>query len=469
MPAPVDKYSHLSMPELLDPASGFFAQLLQCHNNSSLSAFFEYGGDEASSLTAIKSFADEAAARGIPPTLWFSISHSNYYNNGEANSPLIRASRRPYRAAGFRALLEIGASPWPSHISRDSVNLANSKPAACYSNPETLAEAIFPRESSYAPTQSAAHFLLAQGLARLGDVPADIRVKFLEELPRAYAESTRKSSSTSSGVMGASDKAAKVCAQLISKNAAALRAAALAHAPKLVASIETLISDAAARLAIKSKKNAADFDPEALRKSLTSEQKQRLRILIHLCNEFPDDSEAWAAVASASPWIAKMPQCLCVKLGSGGSVAMAAMANASLAGLQALDSLGANIWLAAAQSGQGNAVRWAGSMISRSRYGDKTFMERRDRALPIVERLLAYGAFLDGAPDPISHAAERAREAIASGKQSREYGYDEKLLETMRAGIERIVLAELLAGRDEQADSSGGESSAPPARSSRRL
>lgn len=458
----VDKYSHLTIAELLDPSSDFVPKLLMCHTKSKFSDFFDYGGDEASSLATLNRFAAEAAAVGIPPKLWFGVSQSTYQNNDYRTS-FIRAARRPFRAASFRRLLEVGATPWLGNV---GVNSSNVYFQVSYTKPEALAEAIFPRDPSYASTQAAAHFFLAQGLACLGDVPADVRIEFLDALPKAYAESTRKSSSTSSGVMGASDKSAKVSSQLISKNAAALRAAAAEHAPKLAAAIETLIAEAAARLAIKSKKNAASFDPETLRKSLTAEQKQRLRVLSHLCNEFPDDSEALAAVISASPWIAAMPQCLCVRLGPSGSVAQAALSNVSFAGLQALDSMGANIWLAAAQGGQGNAVRWAGSLISRGNHGDKTFTARCERALPIVQRLLAYGAFLDGAPDPISHAVERAREAIASGKQSREYGYDETMLERIRAGIEGLVLAELLAGRDGEAS---GESSAPPPRSSRRL
>ena len=475
MTTSADKFSHLPEDQLFFEGSPFMLALERCHHSGhKLSSLDEYGLDEAQALATVESFAKRAALEGIPPHLWFSLSSvKGGYLGAQANSGrsvFLDAARRSCRASAFRFLSNVGATPWPCGILRPAIMASSASAPPCqvhYCPASALAEAIFPPPKNYwaSTTQSAARFLLGQGLAGLAFIPAATRIEFIGLLPQAYAQHISKSSSTSSGVMGASDKEAKTSSALVASHAKALRAAALQHAPQHAPAIEALIAQAEALLAVKNKKSEAAFDPEALRKSLSLEQKQRLRLLMALCQDFPEDSQAWAAVVAATPWLAQKPQALCIKIGASGSVMQAALRASCVVALRTLDSFGANIWLAAAQAGDGNAVAWSSGHISSHAYSrDPRLHKRVATALSLTERLLAYGAFLDGAPDPIAHAVLRAQEASDAGSHRR-HGYNEAQLSSLRANLEALALSDVLSGRGDS--SSQGEGGAPARRSQR--
>lgn len=418
---------------------------------------YSYRNQEDEQELMAKEFIAKAQQLNVPARFWFLGETGHYSRDSIFNAVLRRSSAQ----RAIKLLAAHGASPWTQ-------NLREGKHS--FSEPTQVAHLCFPDFHGAKPmgTRRAA---LSQALSGLGDLPDALAAKFIAALSTQYKSSTASSSATSSGVMGRNDKNAKVNAQIAIENEAPLLALAAHESTGLHERllIESMLTDAKARLAAKSKKGDDAFDPEKLKKSLTDEQRGRLRTLNLMAENCRDDSDAMQVLLDATPWLAQHPQALCINIRSSASVAWTSLANDRLETLRTLDKIGANLWLAAAQGGEGNACLWACNMMAGYRRNVTDAQKvRQKQMLELISRMIAYGAFLDGAEDPISHSVTKCDEALQSIKGQRRYnseGAEQNLL-GMRSHIESLALAELLSGRG---DGEGAPPEEPPKRKSRSL
>jgi hypothetical protein len=415
---------------------------------------WRYHAKEADNLAVAEAFLARAAQLGVPSRFWFLKGDRGHHRQ----SVLCILFRRSNYQKGIKALVAAGASPWLAGRSAKDLSFVEAR---------TIADLIFPRGADV--ILSNRRVALDSALAHLDGLPDELIAPFFPALASSYATGTARSSSTSSGVMGASDKNAKACAQIAIEFSERLLAAVDAHAPQERPGVEAMLADAAIRLAAKTRKGDDGFNPEKLKKGLSDDQRLRMSTLLTLADSCAGDSRALAAVLDDTPWLADAPQILCVNFRTAGSFARAAIGNCSVAGVEALDRLNSNVWLAAAQDGNGNAVHWVAGLLNRYRRDDSIAL-RLDAIHPALARLLAYGAFLDGSADPITHAVAKADEAF----QLAQAHYNPEALQShivrLRAAIEHLALADLLEGRDEGGEGGDGEAAqeeAPRRRSGR--
>lgn len=389
--------------------------------------------NEQDNLQLTEKFIAKAKSLNLPARFWF----ANRRGYGSYLSILCYLFTRTNFQKSIKLLVAEGLSPWLGGIDKDKHT---------FLDPETITLQIFP----YNGTEIAlGHRKLAlqTALAHLQDLPQPIALSFFEKLFYNYKLATARSSATSAGVMGVGDKNAKHCANLVVSEEALIREKLTVFAPNLKDSFEDMLEDAQKRLAAKKQKSEEAFDPEKLKKKLTAPQKDRLRTILHLVDNCVTDDESIGLLIDHTPWLKDQPQALCVNLKSAGSIARAVIHYHSLSGVKALDTLGSNIWLAAAQAGNGNAVLWVAEQISGHYREDEQREERLNDIYPYLCRLLAYGAVLEGVENPIDHAVQKAAEGLKSDKT---HYYVDKInthLLRLRSGIESIALDELLKGR----------------------
>jgi hypothetical protein len=416
-----------------------------------------YGITEAESLAKAQAYIALAKSLGVPGIYWFQASlksqYNHYYNRRSLLSQILT---RAHWQGAIKALAAAGASIWPISITQDdkgsaapASNPKNSSSATLEcSSAEDVARIIFDTDSLSLGSCKAA---LSCSLADFSKLPSHIHSHYFTALAEAYQRATSTSSATSLGSLGRADKRAKSCAEIVMAHAPRLRA--LADEPQRSAAdktlIESLIVDATARLDAKNRKNEAVFHPDALKKSLTDSQKTRLKTLAIVLDDCPEDEAAALLLIDDCPWLVGSAQALCIKRGGGSSIAQCALRARALSTLEKIDQLGGNIWLASVQAGQSNACFWAVSeMLGGIGYRDeKTGLDCARACLPTVARMLAYGALLDGAADPVAHAVAKTTEAMTHNGVYREEDM-RMILADLRSRIEALALSDLLQGRE---------------------
>jgi hypothetical protein len=382
-------------------------------------------------------FLTKAQALRVPARCWF-IGESRF-----GASPMLLLASRAHFQKGLDKLLDAGATAWPACLRHG---------AAIFCSPSDVALSIFPPSGSGIGAKNRQR-ALRSALAGLGGLPSERVDEFFVELGRRFGLAVAAGSATSSGALGAGDKNAKICAQTVVDGASSLIAAGQTHAPERLAGVNNLIQTANAIVEAKSRKAKDGFDPVQLKKELTPERKARLKTLCLLAEQCSGDDEALSLLLEKTPWLAQHPQLLCMNVKTSSSFALAALANASLSGALALDRVGANVWLAAAQAGQGNAVLWMCQLL-RPRPRQDPRAKRLASMHPLAARLLAYGAFLDGASDPVAHVLNKMDQALRDTTLRYRDAIDAEVAQQLRAQIEKLALSDLLAGRASDSNAS---------------
>lgn len=387
------------------------------------------GSTEARNEQRVLDLIGRANALAVPPRFWFvssGLSHGR-------RSLLYSLLRQRHCQAAVKALVRAGASIWP-------VDLAEGGRAS-FMNPVEVALMSFATDEFPRARCRACLAGALWGVSALD--PA-----FFSALALAYRDARSGSSATSLGVLGQADQRAKSCSQILASQAGALRSACAEHCPGSSAAVEALLAEGALVLAAKARPAEATFDPEKLKKSLAPAQRARLRSLLALAESHEDDEDGLCSLMAATAWLAAQPQALCLRLRSKPSVAQLVLRSSSGAALRMLDALGSNLWLASAQAGEPNACLWAANeMVFGLQFiGAIRSLDRTRACLAPLARMLAYGAHLDGSPDPVGHAAQKAREASLAN-----HGYLHEqvapLFDQLISLIEALALGDILCGR----------------------
>ena len=432
-----------------------------------LTASFEYSviaplsslGSEDDKLQKIQAFLSKAETLGIPSRFLFSSTSRRSHRTS-----LISACLEVPRAQkAVKALIAAGACIWVSSFDEFSNTFH-------FVESGDLANIIF-GSSRYSNTpyplfaRKAAFSCALQHTEYLSDT---ILSEFINHLIDRYKRLTYRSSSTSSGIMGKRDKIAKDSAMILLEFLQPLLELAKQRYPSSVSNITEIAEDAKKRLEAKTRESEF-FDPEKLKKSLTPQQKIRLITLSKLAETCAEDGEAMNVLMDNTPWLKDHPQALCITLNKRPSLAATALTCAREETLNALDRFGSNLWLASAQGGQGNACLWVAELLSQRWRRKNTEIARVQSMMKTAAKLLAYGAFLDGASDPVSHAVTKCDEALQQVKKNH-YRPEQTLatLADLRSRIEALAIQDILANRQDN-DSESSASAEPVKRKSRSL
>lgn len=379
---------------------------------------------EAPAASAIRKAATDyiaaAQASGLPPDLWrverrvgvrhvYLVAPLAYFWQSGSGQP---------RADALLALAQGGCSPWSVGPSLTPSGATIEDGGSYRLNPGQLTRFLAAGDS---PTRRAyLKIILADSLTP---------ERFAQELVTLYQSAVSQSSPTAKGVLGPADKAAKAFSSLL----VACETEILASTIPGAASLKTIARDAKKRLAVKQEAPLI-ADPEALKKSLSPEQKARLSLLILILRQQPKDAQIIEACLEATPWIKGNPDLACVALPKGSLLAQALEAG-SPAALSWLEKAGSNMWLASAQAGQANACLWAAFNLHNLPDGED---------LSPIARMLLRGAWLDGRPDPKESCVRLATSAVEALRKS--YKHSPQLAERARellAAIERATLDEI--------------------------
>ena len=405
-------------------------------------------------------YQSKASELGVPPSLW-SIERSpdpNGYRISleEPKSMFCHAYENggPAAIKIAKHLLAAKATPWVAGIGDKSVMAQN---------PDVLAQMAFPPlEKARAAALSSIALELA--LATMDEMPATLRKAtmpshFLACMSERYMAAVSGSSATGSGVMGKADKHAKAAAQRAMALADKIEAAAKNTAdPRLQSDIADMLADAKARSAAKSA--VAAEDPAQIKRDLSEDEKIRLRAIRLIVENCPTDHQAISALVSSAAWLSSKPQALCLEV-SAASIAECALNQGVWVVADAMERLGSNIWMASAQAGESNAALWAAQKMAGAHNVNPA---KKSKALaimrPQVARLLARGAYLDGAESPIEHALAKTDEALEQARAAQgaplvaksgpwrrcDVSLAVATLTEFRSSLEGLVLADIAVG-----------------------
>lgn len=427
------------------------------------------GSTEKSNTHLARAFLEKARALNLPPELWF--CWINFDRSGYSEG-LFGLMQKRHMQGALSVLIGAGASPWPLYLSHPDSRLTSyglapigaswsephgGKVDVHFIQPSDIARLIFP-SWSIEVAMASRRFALASALDTLSFAPSASAATFLHELLKAYRAATADSSSTSPGLLGSADKSAKACAELMVGHAKAIEQACTNFKPSLVSLARDYALDAQTRLRVKTSQSDTAFNPALLKRNISASQCSRLRSLLLLTERCDEDGEALVALLDATPWLVEHPQVLCVKNRGSHQVAFMALVHARPEILTRMETLGCNLWLASAQSSEGNACRWVAETLGAGlRYHQNspaaiaagTVKKARYQAcLAPLSRLLVYGAHLDGATDPVEHTVLKIDEALSapSAKFARTESIKNTLL-TLRSLTESLALSDLLAAR----------------------
>lgn len=371
---------------------------------------------------AAKDYVALAKKLGVDPSHWLFDTDPGY-NPGYrqlrgAAFELLTSGPFEWKEA-VEIFVDAGANPWISLMTYSS-----SFPGELEDypqGPEAIGRLIF-GATARAGMRS---LLLKSALLTLDLAPKHA----LKALLEAYQLAVEPSSKTAKGVMGSADKLAKsACETLLSRRS---ELAAAAQTPAQAKAAAGALADATERLAAKKDASAA-VDPAKLKKQTSPERRSRIAALLSLVCGFPQETDLISAAFATAPWLAETPMLASVSFSRGSlSLVQAALRFGCAPALEALEAMDANIWLAAAQAGEGNACRWA---IGELGPGDGEAVER-------VSRMLMRGAWLDGSKEPKERCLALCRELSAG---SRAYGYESST--QFLAAMERESLEDIISG-----------------------
>lgn len=373
---------------------------------------------------AAEAYIAEALASGLPPEHWRLMTNPGPFCR-RFTAPLVTVRLRGLSSAkAVEAFAQAGCSFFHSDWSVWSTQPSQDKDHA-FLSPEDLVRYVFAGSDS-PMRRSTFKILLNDPLTPF---------VFAEALVEGYERAVSGSSKTSKGVLGPGDKTAKAACSMV----AACEAEILkASERERWEGVKAIVADAKERLAAKQEAPAA-LTPEALKKSLTRDQRERLGALGLLIRKYPRDAGFIAAGLDASPWIKATPNLACVSISSHGSLMAQALEFGSFGALEWLEKAGANPWLASAQVQEPDACSWMANRLDAFEPGDD---------LSPIARMLLRGAWLDGAPEPKERCVTLASAAVET--LCREHDYDaaqpdREKARALLAAMERLTIDELIA------------------------
>lgn len=397
----------------------------------------------------VKAYVSQLKEKNVPTDSWM-LPSKRYYSDKDYQKnhykgilPFLLGQTKTVKA--ITHLVNEGASPWMvSYIkSEDAHNRSE------YHEAEALGR--YPMTGSlgyYMNNESiqVRKMILKGSLKHIKD--QDI-VAFMKALHEGYESQVKNSSKTAKGVLGSSDKEAKDAAGIIQANSTELlevvnRITDEASLKKTKKNIESIVKDASERMAVKQDKANAVVNPEKLKKQMPADERGRAGALIYLCQNHGSDDELLRVAFEATPWLEQKPMCASLKLPKVGGVLQAALRSQNMTAIHFLEKCGANIWLASAQEGVGNACEWVSSACL-YRCNDETPQEYYN----ILGRMLFMGSFLDGAEDPKGRCLELARavhkeHSKSSSNHYYHHNYPDRIARLISA-LEVLTLEEVIA------------------------
>lgn len=267
-------------------------------------------------------------------------------------------------------------------------------------------------------------------------------LEFLKHLCDKVASEAGASLQGANGILGERDRAAKRCAQIFIALEKDLEP--LATSPE--AQKHLALAMTSARDLVETKSKAAAFDPAKYKKAISPEKRERLISIMGLAERSNVDDAAAAYLILGTPWLSDEPNALSIGIKSRACVLSHALTCGGTRTLDAIESLGANIWIASAQQGESNACLWGAYLISR--------LPPESACIGSLARMLAYGAHLDGAGDPVQYALDK----LAAARKSHA---PELILDRIKAELESIAFTQLLAEREVDAKERAEEAARP--------
>lgn len=261
---------------------------------------------------------------------------------------------------------------------------------------------------------------------------------FIDWIAHYFKEEVKGSSKTSAGILGAADQKALACSQWILKEEAAWIREAKKASPTDQKAIKDMLKDAHERVSAKNQAVAhEEVDPVALKKAVTLEQKDRIKMLHYLIYSHPKDSEAIAAMFKLSPWLAQKPALAAIQVSQHKqSLMTVAMNRNCLEALKSFEKWGVNLWLAAAQDDMANPIHWLAGHWWPDNNSDP------QESASCVARLMLKGAWLSGEKKPKEHCVTLAQNYIKSNQDGPEHV---KKIEDLMVCLEKEVLEEVIA------------------------
>ena len=129
-----------------------------------------------------------------------------------------------------------------------------------------------------------------------------------------------------------------------------------------------MLVHAAGLWAAKTEKANASLDPRKVIRDLPDDKRRGLQAIATLLSTFPEDPEAGSILIAGTPWLKESPELASRSippsktkgaLDGHSSLLALVLSTANAPALAELEKARANIWLAAAQSGEANAPGWA--------------------------------------------------------------------------------------------------------------
>lgn len=355
--------------------------------------------DEKILGAAAEAYVERARELGASSSKWRvdkdRINDARYAHGDNWAGPLPSLMRGVKRIAAVKALCAAGANPWGKKFKQENKEWQ-------FSSAEEMAYLITYQHDIPAAIRTAL-FPVA-----LLHVPESAVKEFTEELLLGYQACTSDSSKLSAGVLGAKDKQARDAAKLWVENEDGLRRLAGKASSDTLAKMEKSLVDAAERLLAKNSKANLAMSPAKMKKSMTETELRRIGALSTLLTQFGRDDPLIEAAFGVTDWLEEKSMALALRLPHHGCLMYQAMTMGSLPAMRAIESAGANIWLASAQLENANACDWAA----------RSAQCQDDEMLTIIARMLLNGAALNGAADPKSYCVELAQKAVAQSAQS---------------------------------------------------
>lgn len=432
----------MKYPAIDDAALAAMNRLAATSEAKALRRARSFEGAEDYFEQAAKLYVEKAKALGLSPALWTTLCPEDLcgpwapYSGDVAKEVLHGAFSQlmggPNTSRALAVLMEAGASPWLARLPKNASQEQREKEPShedsqwqqagrsAWINPWVLAEGALSKSQAlgmglrphpFPAAIKSRKIILEAAVRAAGEFPS--QSGWVEEVAKAYKQATAGASATSKGILGYSDRDAKDAAGIVLSLAAALKDDPCQEG-------QAMLVHAAGLWAAKTDKANASLDPRKVIRDLPDDKRRRLQAIATLLSTFPEDPEAGSILIAGTPWLKESPELASLSippsktkgaaLDGHSSLLALVLSTANAPALAELEKARANIWLAAAQSGEANAPRWAMEKWM--------FAERRWRsgdggghAGQGLARMLLLGAWLNGAADPRAACMEQAREA----------------------------------------------------------
>lgn len=352
----------------------------------------------------------------------------------------------PEMGKASRYLIEQGVNIWLSNLDYQMASAdSHHMPSLQIQDSYAILQNIFPQNYRYKQVSpSSRRLYLLAALKGLEHLPDENSKEIFEELVDHFLTLTKSVSLTRPGLLSVDDKNALLSSQIVIEQIEEFKKLKPLLGDKGAKKVDDMLQRSEAIIKIKLQNTESVFDPELLKKKLNTEQKERVKTLTHIMAHCPSDTKGFNTLLNDSPWVLENPQLLALTF-RGMSFVHHALVNVNQQAFDYMEKLNVNIWLAAAQANVQNAPWWIATIFNA--YDARKHKARHDVVLPQIARLLAFGALLDGAKDPIDFAVKKTEEAY-KGADENSYHYDrteiKEFLLKLKSQLETVAMDDLI-------------------------